>query len=61
MPPLAHGHFDGAVTLKIQIFRMANCLLLLIAQLMTAGDLIAYFDHRKLDHGTEIRHSGIIL
>jgi hypothetical protein len=39
MPPLAHGHLDGAVTLKILIFRMANCLLLLTAQFMTAGDL----------------------
>jgi hypothetical protein len=32
---------------------MANCLLLLTAQLMTADDLNAEFDHRKLDHGTE--------
>jgi hypothetical protein len=26
---------------------------LLTAELMTAGDLNALFDHRKLDHGTE--------
>jgi hypothetical protein len=32
---------------------MANWLLLLTAQLMTTDDLNAYFDHRKLDHGTE--------
>jgi len=29
------------VLVKIQIFRMANCLLLLTAQLMTIGDLNA--------------------
>ena len=32
---------------------MASCLLLLTAQLMTAGDLNAQFDRHKLDHGTE--------
>jgi hypothetical protein len=35
---------------SIQNFIMANCLALLTAQLMTAGDLNAWF---KLDHGTE--------
>jgi len=38
---------------KIQIFKMANCLLLLTAQLIIACDLNALFDHSKLDHWTE--------
>ena len=37
---------------------MADCLLLLTEQLMTACDLNAQFDHRKLDHGTEKLLSG---
>jgi hypothetical protein len=37
---------------------MADCLLLLTEQLMTACDLNAQFDHRKLDHGTEKWLSG---
>jgi len=41
------------VLVKIQIFRIANYLLMLTAQLITAGDLNACLDHRKLDHGTE--------
>ena len=47
------------VLVKIQMFRMANCLLLLTAQLMTGGDINASFDHRKLNDGTENWPSGI--
>jgi hypothetical protein len=58
---LNHTHCSFTVILTGPWHRRSceNYLLLLTAQLMTASDLSAKFEHRKLDHGMENLRSGI--